>query len=79
LKTAAADLVNSMSDLFHPHVPVEFIKRVFEIMNECPQQTFSGAHQAAGDRCGGRTVAGMDAQHLDGHERGRHVRDTPHS
>lgn len=32
--------VNSMSDLFHPEVPLEFIKRVFAVMNECPQHTF---------------------------------------
>jgi protein gp37 len=25
--------VNSMSDLFHPEVPLEYIKRVFEVMN----------------------------------------------
>jgi protein gp37 len=32
--------VNSMSDLFHDDVPDEFIGRVFEIMNRCPQHTF---------------------------------------
>jgi protein gp37 len=32
--------VNSMSDLFHPHVPLDFIKQVFAVMNECPQHTF---------------------------------------
>src|SRR3954468_15808240 len=32
--------VNSMSDLFHKDVPVEFIRRVFEVMNRCPQHTF---------------------------------------
>ncbi len=32
--------VNSMSDLFHPNVPVEFIQAVFKTMNECPQHTF---------------------------------------
>lgn len=32
--------VNSMSDLFHPHVPLSFIQQVFEVMNECPQHTF---------------------------------------
>lgn len=32
--------VNSMSDLFHEKVPDEFIKRVFEVMSECPQHTF---------------------------------------
>ncbi len=32
--------VNSMSDLFHPDVPVEFIKKVFYVMNNTPQHTY---------------------------------------
>jgi protein gp37 len=32
--------VNSMSDLFHPDVPIEFIKKVFEVMNQTPQHTY---------------------------------------
>ena len=32
--------VNSMSDLFHPTVPLDFIKKVFHVMNECPQHNF---------------------------------------
>jgi protein gp37 len=32
--------VNSMSDLFHPEIPVSFIKRVFEVMNNTPQHTY---------------------------------------
>lgn len=32
--------VNSMSDLFHEDVPVEFIQRVFDTMAACPQHTF---------------------------------------
>jgi protein gp37 len=32
--------VNSMSDLFHKDVPLEFIQRVFKVMNENPQHTF---------------------------------------
>jgi protein gp37 len=32
--------VNSMSDLFHPEVSVEFIQRVFHVMNETPQHTY---------------------------------------
>lgn len=32
--------VNSMSDLFHPDVPDEFIGEVFDVMRECPQHTF---------------------------------------
>lgn len=32
--------VNSMSDLFHEEVPLQFIVRVFETMAACPQHTF---------------------------------------
>jgi protein gp37 len=32
--------VNSMSDLFHPQVPDEFIHRVFDVMVRCPQHQF---------------------------------------
>lgn len=32
--------VNSMSDLFHKEVPLDFIKRVFRVMNHCSQHTF---------------------------------------
>jgi len=32
--------VNSMSDLFHEKVPIDFIRKVFETMHDCPQHTF---------------------------------------
>ncbi len=32
--------VNSMSDLFHDAVPLEYIQRVFDIIRRCPQHTF---------------------------------------
>jgi protein gp37 len=32
--------VNSMSDLFHKNIPLEFIQKVFKVMNDCPQHTF---------------------------------------
>ncbi|MCE6988047.1 DUF5131 family protein [Dyadobacter sp. CY323] len=32
--------VNSMSDLFHKDVPVDFIKKVFNVMNSNPQHIF---------------------------------------
>jgi protein gp37 len=32
--------VNSMSDLFHPDVTVDFIKAVFSVMNNTPQHTY---------------------------------------
>lgn len=32
--------VNSMSDLFYEEVPFDFVRRVFDVMNRCPQHTF---------------------------------------
>ncbi len=32
--------VNSMSDLFHEDVPLEFVQRLFATMRACPQHTF---------------------------------------
>ncbi len=32
--------VNSMSDLFHKDVPLEFIQKVFKVMNDNPQHVF---------------------------------------
>lgn len=32
--------VNSMSDLFHEKVPLEFVQRVFDVMGDCPQHDF---------------------------------------
>jgi protein gp37 len=32
--------VNSMSDMFHERVPVDFIRELFDTMQACPQHTF---------------------------------------
>jgi protein gp37 len=39
-KSPKVVFVNSMSDLFHKDVPVAFIKRVFEVMNQNPHHVF---------------------------------------
>lgn len=39
-KSRALVFVNSMSDLFHEDVPIEFISRVFKVMVDCPHLTF---------------------------------------
>ena len=39
-KKPSVVFVNSMSDLFHDEVPLSFIKKVFKVMNECPQHVF---------------------------------------
>jgi protein gp37 len=39
-KHAKIVFVNSMSDLFHKEIPLDFIKRVFAVMNDNPQHVF---------------------------------------
>ncbi len=39
--------VNSMSDLFHARVPVEFIARVFEVIEATPQHTYQALTKRA--------------------------------
>lgn len=39
-KKSKVVFVNSMSDLFHPDVPLEFIKAVFKVMNQTPQHIY---------------------------------------
>ena len=39
-KKPAMVFVNSMSDLFHKDVPLEFIQKVFAVMNQCPHLIF---------------------------------------
>jgi protein gp37 len=40
LKKPHKIFVNSMSDLFHEKIPLDFIQKVFKVMNECPQHIF---------------------------------------
>jgi protein gp37 len=39
-KKSKVVFVNSMSDLFHPEVPLDYIKAVFAVMNQTPQHTY---------------------------------------
>src|SRR5450432_2293881 len=39
-KSPKTVFVNSMSDLFHKDVPLSFIMRVFDVMNDNPQHVF---------------------------------------
>jgi len=39
-KNSKVVFVNSMSDLFHKNIPLEFIQKVFRVMNENPQHIF---------------------------------------
>jgi protein gp37 len=40
--------VNSMSDLFHEKVPLDYARRVFDVMNRAPQHTFQVLTKRAG-------------------------------
>lgn len=40
LKKPQTIFVNSMSDLFHKDIPIEFIRRVFDAMNDAPWHTY---------------------------------------
>jgi Bacteriophage protein gp37 len=40
LKAPTRIFVNSMSDLFHPLVPDDYIRQVFDVMNQCQQHVF---------------------------------------
>lgn len=39
-KTSKVVFVNSMSDLFHEKIPLDYIKQVFAVMNDNPQHVF---------------------------------------
>lgn len=39
-KKSKVVFVNSMSDLFHPEVPLDFIKAVFSVMNQTPKHIY---------------------------------------
>src|ERR1700743_965913 len=39
-KSPKVVFVNSMSDMFHNDVPLDFTKRVFDVMNDNPQHVF---------------------------------------
>ncbi len=39
-KTSKIVFVNSMSDLFHEAIPLDYIKQVFHVMNDNPQHVF---------------------------------------
>ncbi len=39
-KNGRTIFVNSMSDLFHENVPIDFIQDVFDVMNDTPQHTY---------------------------------------
>ena len=48
-KKSKVVFVNSMSDLFHEQIPLEFIQKVFKVMNENPQHVFQVLTKRAKD------------------------------
>lgn len=40
LKAPSRIFVDSMSDVFHAHFPLDMIRMVFDVMNRCPQHQF---------------------------------------
>lgn len=59
--------VNSMSDLFHENVPVDYIMRIFEVMEKAHWHTFQILTKRAArmvDVIGGSSGAGLDAPPL---------------
>lgn len=54
--------VNSMSDLFHEDIPVEFIARVFEVMARADRHTF----QAPRSPCRDRQRLALAGERMDG-------------
>lgn len=77
--------VNSMSDLFHARVPLDFIKRVFDVIADTPQHTYQVltkrsarlpkiAHKLDWPSNLWLGVSIEDAQHLN---RAEHLRQVP--
>ena len=77
--------VNSMSDLFHAKVPVDFIRAVFDVMRETPQHTYQVlTKRSLRMRRLGATLEwpdnvwmGVSVEHAAQLRRVEHLRDTP--
>ena len=72
--------VNSMSDLFHRDVPIEFIQQVFRVMRQRVMAHVPGAHQAIRAPAGTQPADRVARQRLDGRQRrdsGLRVSDRP--
>jgi protein gp37 len=77
--------VNSMSDLFHAHVPLSFVRDVFDVIRETPQHTYQAltkrAYRMA--RCADQLAwpdnlwMGVSVESADAVDRIDHLRGTP--
>ncbi len=68
-KSPRVIFVNSMSDLFHPDVSLDFIKRVFTVMAETPQHTYQVLTKRSKRLAAVGRRAGLAVECLDGRER----------
>jgi protein gp37 len=66
-KTPQVIFVNSMSDLFHKDVPLEFIQRVFDVMKRALAPV-PGVDQALGTAGGTQSAFGVGGEYLDGRQ-----------
>ncbi|MFE6498979.1 DUF5131 family protein [Kitasatospora sp. NPDC057738] len=62
--------VDSMSDLFHARVPLDFVRRVFAVMADTPQHTYQVLTQAGPPAPARGGPAGVALQRVDGRVRG---------
>jgi protein gp37 len=62
--------VNSMSDLFHDDVPLDFIRKIFATMDACPQHTFQILTKRSGRLVEVASSLPWAKKRLDGRERG---------
>ena len=68
-RSPAAIFVNSMSDLFHDGVPVDFIREVFDVMRRAHWHQFQVLDQALGATARAWTSCRLAAERVDGRER----------
>lgn len=66
--------VNSMSDLFHARVPLDFIRNVFDVCRDTATAHLPGAHQTQPAATTNRRKARLAKQSLDGRLRGERRR-----
>ena len=77
-KTSRRIFVNSMSDLFHPDVPLWFIRRVFQTMEGMPATFFPSVDQAKRSSASPRRETTVAEEYLDGSERRGQPRASSH-
>src|ERR1700716_622101 len=70
--------VNSMSDLFHDDVPLDYIQQVFDVMNEANWHQYQILTKRAERVHEIEPPPEMGVSHLDGRQRGKREVSRPH-